>query len=356
MSEPADRSLFGGLPLRYAALGIGALVALWLLRGALMPFFVAMTLAYLLGPVVARLERSMSRDRAVALVLLAAVGIAGALLLWTLPFLQDQALRLAGSLPVWKAKLDARLALVFQAHPDWAEKLRKAVEDVDAGAALGRLVSVSAGVLGLFLNLLSLILVPLILYHLLHDGPAMLRALQALVPPRHRERTQGVAQEIHDRLGGYIRGQLAVAAVMSLLHGLALTLLGVPYGWLLGLLSGCFTVIPYSTYLVGLGPALALVALDGASGARLGLVAAVFTGVQSLEALYFTPVWVGKASKLHPLEVLLALIAFGHWFGFLGLLLSVPLMVCVKVALERVLEDYRKHPWFAEEAARIEVP
>lgn len=357
MSEPADRSFFGGLPLRYAALGAGVLVALWLLRGALMPFFVAMTLAYLLGPVVARLERHMPRHRAVALVLLATVGIAAGLLLWALPMIQDQILRLAASLPEWKAKLDARLTPLLQAHPEWLERVKKAMDDVDAAAALGRVLSLSRGVLDLFLTLLELILVPLILYHLLQDGPGMLASLQQLVPPRLRGRAEGTAKEIHERLGGYIRGQIAVAAVMSVLQTLAFLALGVPYAWLLGLISGVFNLIPYSPYVVGLVPALILAGIEGGGGGRLLLIALVFAAVQKVEALYLTPVWVGKASKLHPLEVLLALIAFGHWFGVLGLLFAVPLMVCVKVALERVLEDYRQHPWFQEEPGpRIEVP
>jgi predicted PurR-regulated permease PerM len=185
----------------------------------------------------------------------------------------------------------------------------------------------------------------------------MLASLEALVPPRLRARARGSALEIHERLGGYIRGQIGVAAVMSVLQGLAFFLLGVPYAWLLGLISGVFNLIPYSPYVVGLVPALVVAGIEGGGGGRLLLIALVFTAVQKVEALYLTPVWVGKASKLHPLEVLLALIAFGHWFGVLGLLFAVPLMVCVKVALERVLEDYRQHPWFQEESGpRIEMP
>ncbi len=81
------------------------------------------------------------------------------------------------------------------------------------------------------------------LYHLLEDGPGMLASLEALIPPRHRGRAKGVAAEINERLGGYIRGQIAVAAVMSLLQGAALFALGVPYAWILGLVSGAFNLI-----------------------------------------------------------------------------------------------------------------
>jgi len=337
------------LPWRYAAIAAGLLVSLWLLRQALMPFFVAMILAYLLGPLVDRLSRYTRRTVAVASILLFTIGLTAALLAWLVPFLYDQTVRLPASLPKWRALLDQKLTPLAQAHPYWADRIRQSIEGIDLGGAWGGILKAGSGLLQFFLSALTLILVPLILYHLLEGGQSMLQFLKGLVPPRHQARAQAMAQDINERLGGYIRGQLAVALVMSLLHGLAFQLLGVPYAWLLGCVAGFFNLIPYSPYLVALLPALVLVGLEGMGAGQLVLVAGVFTGVQKIEALYLTPVWVGRASKLHSLEVLLALIAFGHWFGLLGLLFAVPLMVCVRVVLERLLEDYRQTPWFTEE-------
>lgn len=336
----------GSLPWRFAAVALGLLVSLWLLRQALMPFFVAMVLAYLLGPVVDRLSRFTRRTVAVALVLSLTVGLAIGLLAFLVPFLLDQGSLLLSSLPKWRGLLEGKLAPLAHAHPDWAARVRQGLEGIDLSEAFKGLLKAGTGVLNFFLSTLSLLLVPLILYHLLEGGRDLLRTLETLVPPRYWARTDSMAGDIHERLGGYIRGQLAIALVMSVLQGLAFYFLGVPYAWILGPVAGFFNLIPYSPYLVALVPALVLVGLEGPGLGRIFLVAGVFTAVQKIEALYLTPVWVGRASKLHSLEVLLALIAFGHWFGLLGLLFAVPLMVCVRVVLERLLEDYRKHPWF----------
>ncbi len=344
----ALEELLGGLPLRFTAIFLGAVVAVWLLRQALMPFFVAMVLAYLLSPLVERLARHVRRSFAVIFVLFSALATMAAVLLLISPFLGTQISRFYTSLPRWQELLLKKLDPIVQTHPAWVEKAHGAMEALDPSATLKSLLQAGSGLLGFVLASVTLILVPLILYHLLLDGPHMLASVEALVPPRFRGRSANMISEIHERLGGFIRGQIAVALAMALLQSLAFTIMGVPYAWVLGTLAGLFTVIPYSPYLVGLAPALVLEMLQGASGARLGAVVLVFAAVQAVEGLYLTPVWVGRASKLHPLEVLLALVAFGHWFGLLGLLFAVPLMVTVKVVFHVLLEDYQKHPWFTE--------
>ena len=113
---------------------------------------------------------------------------------------------------------------------------------------------------------MTLILVPLIVYYLLVEGPDLSQGLDELIPARFRESVKALAGEIHQRLGGYIRGQLAVALVMSFLQGLAFQFLGVPYPWVLGLLAGIANVVPYSSYVTALPLALLFSALDGAGG------------------------------------------------------------------------------------------
>jgi len=239
-----DRSSKNTVPLQFAAVALGLLVSLWLLRQALMPFFVAMVLAYLLGPVVEWLSRRVRRPLAVAWVLLLSVGLTLALLAWFIPFLIDQGGRLVASLPRWRALLDQKLAPLAQAHPNWAAKVRQGFEGIDLTEALSGLLKAGSGLLQFFLSALTLILVPLILYHLLEGGRSMLGFLEGLVPPRYLGRANTMAADIHQRLGGYIRGQLAVAVVMSLLQSLAFQFLGVPYAWILGPIAGFFNLIP----------------------------------------------------------------------------------------------------------------
>jgi predicted PurR-regulated permease PerM len=199
-----------------------------------------------------------------------------------------------------------------------------------------------------FLQAMSYLLVPLIVYYLLAEGPELLVIIDGLIPPRYRERTRQLMGAIHLRLGGYIRGQIAVVLAMAILQSIAFQMVGVPYAWLLGLIAGVSNVVPYSPYLTSLAPALLVAGLSGADWGRLLLIVLVFTGVQKAETLYFTPVWVGRASKLHPLEVLVAILCFGFTFGIVGLILAIPMMVVVKVVLEMLIVDYKRHPWFDE--------
>jgi predicted PurR-regulated permease PerM len=188
--------------------------------------------------------------------------------------------------------------------------------------------------------------VPLIIYYLLVEGPQLTLALDGLVPARYRDRARTLAGEVNHRLGGYIRGQLAVVLVMSFLQGLGFRLLGVPYPWVVGLLAGLSNVVPYSPYVTALPLALLFSALNGAGGAHLLIILLVFELVQKAEAFYFTPIWVGRASGLHPLEVLLGLFCFGFAFGIVGLIFAVPLMIVAKIVFRVLIEQYKSHPWY----------
>jgi predicted PurR-regulated permease PerM len=328
-------------------MALAGLGVLWFLRSALAPFFLAMVLAYILEPLASRFARRLGREWASVLVILGTV-VLGGLLVWAfVPVIVGQVEKLVDSLPGFQAHAKLRFQPWLQAHPLVEPKLRQALEGLDPMVLLKEVGLAGVGILGWLLELITLILVPLILYYLLVEGPTLLKALDDLVPPRHLERAREVAAEINMRLGGYIRGQIAVSLVMAFLQGVVFQCLGVPYPWLLGLVAGVSNVVPYSPYLTALAPGLLFFAIGGAGGGKLLLLALVFTAVQKAETLYFTPVWVGRASGLHPLEVLLAILCFGYAFGVVGLIFAVPMMIVLKVAARIALERYRVHPWFS---------
>lgn len=337
------------IPLAIAVAGAGVAAALWFLREALAPFFLALVFTYLLEPVVSRLSRWMRRSWASLLVILAAICLLGLVLWAVLPVLYGQAERLIASLPTLRIRVEARFLPWLHAHPAIEAKYLQALQGIDPMALLKGAGSAGAGLLGLLLDAITLILVPLIVYYLLQEGSRLTQALDDLVPRRHLGLARRLAEDINGRLGGYIRGQLGVSAAMSLLQALGFAALGVPYAWLLGLVAGFSNVVPYSPYITALPPALVFAAADGAGPSRLLAVAVVFTVVQKVEALHLTPVWVGRASGLHPLEVLLGILCFGHMFGLPGLIFAVPLTIVLKVTGRAALEAYTGHPWFTAE-------
>lgn len=341
----------GKLPWIFALAGVGLLAVFYLVRQALLPFFVATVLAYLLAPLVTWLSRRIRRGVAVTLVLLTSLGGFALVSTVLVPLAWTQVDRLVRTLPEWSRQLQTRLAPWLEQHPEAKLGLTSVFESVKPEDLLAGLRTAGAGVLSLFLNLLALLLVPVILYYLLLEGPRFLHTAEGYIPPRYRFRVRAFIEAVHERLGGYIRGQLAVASVMSLLQGIAFAILGVPYAWLLGLVAGFSNFVPYSPYALALVPAGVIAFVTGASLAKVVTLAIVFTLVQKAETLYFTPVWVGRATRLHPLEVLLALLSFGFLFGLLGLIFAVPLMIVFKVAFEQFLVDYRAHPWFRGEQA-----
>jgi len=329
---------------------LGALVALWFFRTALAPFFLAMVLAYLMEPAASRLARRMPRGAAALLAILGFTLVV-ALFLWALvPPVVAQAERLAASIPELREKAFVRWQPWFQAHPEVLARVRRALDSLDPLSFLQGLRLAGAGLLGWFLNLMTLVLVPLIVYYLLVEGPSLARGLDSLIPVRFKDKADALAGEINRRLGGYIRGQLAVALVMSFLQGLGLQLMGVPYAWVLGLLAGFANIVPYTPYVTALPLALLFSALAGAGWGHLLLLVLVFELVQKAEAFYLTPVWVGRASGLHPLEVLLAVFCFGYAFGIVGLIFAVPLMIVLKALFRALLAKYRTHPWYTGEA------
>ena len=339
------------IPLAVLVPLLAAVAALWLLRTALAPFFVAMVMAYLMEPLATWLARRMPRGLAAVLAILCFILLAG-LFLWAMvPPVVAQVERLVGSLPAWQARAIERWLPWLNAHPGVLDKLRHGLDGLDPMAFLEGLRLAGAGLLGWRLELTTLILVPLIAYYLLVEGPSLNQALDDLIPERYRKHTRSLMQEINRRMGGYIRGQLAVTLVMALLQGLGFQLVGVPYAWLLGLLAGVSNVIPYSPYITALPLALLFSALDGAGLGHLLVLILVFEGVQKVEGFYLTPVWVGRASGLHPLEVLLGIFCFGFTFGLLGLIFAVPLMIVAKALFRVLVGHYKASPWFTGEDA-----
>lgn len=341
-----SRPGWSGIPWSILVPAAAALAALWFLRTALAPFFVAIVAAYLMEPLASRLARRMSRGAAALCSILAFVLVIG-LLVWAfVPPLVSQVERLIGSLPGWRDKAILRWTPWFDAHPMVTAKLRQGMEGLNAVDFLKSLQNAGLGLAGWVLEGVTLIIVPLIIYYLLVEGPRLSQGLDDLIPVRYRQRARSLAGEVNQRLGGYIRGQLAVVLVMAFLQGLALQFLGVPYPWVVGLLAGLSNVVPYSSYVSALPLALLFSALDGAGGGHLALIAVVFVVVQKAEAFYFTPVWVGRASGLHPLEVLLGLFSFGFAFGVFGLIFAVPLMIIAKTLGRVLIAQYKAHPWY----------
>ena len=323
-----------------AALG-GLIVFLWLLNAILLPFIAGLVLAYFLDPVADALERlGLPRLAATLVILLAAIFMLalGAIIL--VPIFGEQLRIFAGELPSLIQTLVTRFN---EAAPAWLkEAVAKSGADVQgsmtdiAGKAAGWIVTLVSSLLtgGMALvNLVSLMVVtPIVAFYLLEDWDLIVAKVDSWLPREHVETLRGLARDIDGALAGFIRGQGSVCLLLGAFYAIALSLVGLKFGMAIGLVAGFLTFIPYAGALIGgvlaIGVALVTFWPDFTS---IITVAAIFAVGQFLEGNFLSPKLVGKSIGLHPVWLMFALFAFGYLFGFVGLILAVPLAAAAGV-------------------------
>ncbi len=326
-----------------------ALLLLWLLGPVLAPFVVAAVLAYALHPAVEALAaRRVPRVVAVVLVevltivaLLALVLLIIPVIAKELPLLKDQipllAERANKTLVPWLAQFGINVSLDAASIKVFLLKTLDAnLEDWMATV----LSSVRIGGSLLLALVGAAILMPVVLFYLLIDWSAQVERLQSLIPPRLRPSTLSFLDECDVILGQYLRGQLLVMAVLAVYFSVALAIAGFDLALPVGVFTGLAFFIPYLGF--GLGLVLALLAGALQFGGWYGVVAvAVIYGVGQVgESLFLTPRLVGERIGLNPLAVIFALLAFGHLFGFIGVLIALPVSAVLVVALQRARTAY----------------
>lgn len=339
-----------GRALRFWLIGLAAfLLMLWLLSSILLPFVAGMAIAYFLDPVCDRLERhGLSRTGATCLV--TAFCTLGLLLLLALvlPAAVSQLVDLAERLPdlfeTARAagerllqRLDTQAAndLIAQAQQALSGSVGNAASLL--GEAAGRLLSGGAALV----NLLSLVfLTPVVAFFMLRDWDRLIARLDSWLPRRQAPTVRRLAGEVDAMLAGYVRGVLSVCITLSVFYAVALTLAGLPSGLLVGIVAGMLSFVPFLGAAVGflLSVGLALLTFD--DWLRIGLVAGIFVVGQVLEGNFLTPKLVGDRIRLHPVVVIFAVLAGGALFGFLGVLLALPVAAVLGVGTRFALECY----------------
>lgn len=309
-----------------AAAGVAAL--LLAVRPVTIPFLLAVALAYLLAPAVGALEaRGLSRPLAILAVYLGLGLAAAALILQVLPGALREWQRLARDLPAYGAQARAALDALQARFRDAGlpQGLRAGLDQTLARLQqrADGLMATAVGNLLLYLEWLGyLALAPILAFYLLRDLEAFKAAFARLLPDRWRGPVLGLLRDIDGVLAGFVRGQVLLAAAVGTLAGLACHLLGLRFAFLLGLWAALTEMIPYVGPLLGAVPAV-VVAL-AQSPVRALQVAAAFALIQQLENAVLGPRLLGAHVGLHPLVVLLAVLAGGYLFGVPGLVLAVP--------------------------------
>jgi predicted PurR-regulated permease PerM len=325
---------------------IVAFVALWFAGSVLLPFLVGGALAYFLDPVADRLERAgLSRVAATSLITLVALLVMVLLVLAVVPTLIQQSAGLIQSAPAIAARLQDFLIDQFPQLADESSTVRMTLGQIGAsiqakGATL--LEGVLSSALGLLAAVVFVVVVPVVTFYMLMDWDHMVEQIDRLLPRDHAPVVRRLAGEIDRAMAAFVRGQVSVCVLLGAFYSIALMLAGLQFGLVVGAIAGAITFIPYVGSIIGgaLAIGLALFQFWG-QWVSIGLIAAIFVFGQFVEGNILTPKLVGKSVGLHPVWLMFALSVFGALFGFVGLLVAVPVSAAIAVLMRFGIEQYK---------------
>lgn len=324
----------------------GFLFILWALGNVILPFVVGGAIAYFLDPVADRLERAgMSRVMATVLISVVLVGVVVVSLLVVIPLLIQQTNGLIQAAPDLFNQLRGWLTEQFPNVMEEGSPLRQSL--VSIGTTIqergGELVQqVLSSAMGVVSVLVFLVVVPVVSFYLLLDWDRLVARVDDLLPRDHAETIRRLAAEIDRTLASFVRGQGTVCLILGTFYAVALMVVGLQFGLVVGLIAGILTFIPYVGALVGgaLSIGLALFQFWG-EWWMIVAVAAIFQFGQLIEGNILTPKLVGSSVGLHPVWLIFALTAFGTLFGFVGMLVAVPVAAALGVIVRFVIAEYK---------------
>jgi predicted PurR-regulated permease PerM len=342
------------------------LTVYWLLATTgflLAPFVLGFVFAYVLDPLVdALVERRVARTAAIVLLALPVVGTGAVAVLYGIPALVGQVDELVQVAPELVARVGGwfggvRERIILAGIPGLDEEAIPDLANLDPEQVVAflqerreRLANGAwRGVLGLGRGLGSaatvagyVFLTPVLTFYLLRDYDRILEWLRGLLPRGREAEVVEFAREYDGLLSRYLRGQLTVALIIGVMTGGLLFVLRFPYPFLLGALAGVMGFIPFLGLVLSIIPAVIVALVSGSVLVSLLKVAVVYGAVQVLDGGVISPRIVGDSVGLHPVWIVLALSVGGFFFGFVGLLIGVPVAVGVKLLAGRGLDRYRR--------------
>lgn len=329
---------------------------LWMFSDILLPFAAGMALAYFLDPVADRLERlGLSRLMATIVILVAFLIVVVLGLVILIPVLANQLADFIERLPQYLAQLQA---LITSFNPEWLRE-RFGIDPTNLREGLNSALSNAFGLLttifsSLWTSAASLfsvvglfVVTPVVAFYMLLDWDRMIAIVDGWVPRDHVETVRQIATDINASTAGFVRGQGTVCLILGAMYAFGLSLVGLNFAILVGMIAGMISFIPYVGSLVGLILALGLAFVQfWPEWQWVVATAAVFFIGQFIEGNILQPRMVGKSVGLHPVWLMFALFAFGALFGFVGLLIAVPAAAAIAVLVRFAISRYLESPLY----------
>lgn len=322
------------------------LVVLWFLGDVMMPFLLGGAVAYFLDPIADRIERlGASRALSVTIITLVVLLIFVVSILLVIPTLTKQAVDLFNTAPQLARDLQEFLTERFPQLVDTDSVVHQTLRSLGDTIRQrgGEYLNTALNSAMSLLNIAMLfVIVPVVAFYLLYDWDRMIASIDDMLPREHAPVIRRLAGEIDNTLASFIRGMGTVCLILGTYYAIALMLVGLQFGLVVGFIAGLITFIPYVGALVGgaLAVGLALFQFWG-DWLSIGLVAGIFALGQVMEGNVLTPKLVGNSVGLHPVWLIFALSVFGSLFGFVGMLVAVPLAAAAGVLARFAFGQYK---------------
>jgi predicted PurR-regulated permease PerM len=355
----------------WTAMLAALLYALYLLGSTVTPFVAGIALGYVLDPVVNKLETlGLNRLGASLVILIAFVAVFAIILIVVAPILGNQLVNFAQRLPDYASRLqnlaiDESNALIKKYGGGWlgafglGDMSRAQIQNSVAGFVtqgaqwlLNAMKSLVWGGATVFNFLSLMIITPVVAFYILVDWDRMIAELDSWLPLDYRDSLRAIAKDINRALSGFLHGQFLVCLLLGAWYSIGLTLIGLDFGFLIGVFGGLLSFVPYVGGLTALTLSLGIALVQGWPSLKLLLMALGVVGCgQFLEGYILSPMLVGESVGLHPVWLLFALLAFGRLFGFAGLIIAVPAAAAVGVIARHLIAVYLRSPIYRGRSA-----
>ena len=320
----------------------------YFLRTILLPFVIGIAVAYFLDPVVDKLEeRKWNRSLATLFTLFVFLALVIFLVFLLVPVLANQLKNFAQFLPIVKDKLQLIIDAVAGILNN---KVDAKVLDVPASGLIKWSTKMLGGVIdggAAIADLLSLFLItPLVAFYLLRDWDLIVEKVYDWFPIRHKDTLQEQLNEIDKKLAAFVRGQGTVCLILASYYAITLTMTGLEFGVVIGVFAGLISFVPFVGAIVGGLLSIGLAYLQFEAWTNIVIIAGIFILGQILEGYILTPKFIGEAVGLHPVWVIFSLLAGGALFGFLGVLLALPMAAIVGVLFRFCIDHYKNSSYY----------
>jgi predicted PurR-regulated permease PerM len=314
----------------------------------LWPFLISFVLAYLLAPLVKILNRWISRTLAISIIAVLMLGLLTGIGVVLVPKVSEEVVQFVGHLPAYgnavQRLFEELLTTLRSVGIDvsvvsvkmWLVERLPQLGRLFAAQMTSALKNVTSGVAAL----LNLLMIPFVTFYVLKDYEKIQSALTSVMPRRHLDTTLSLVNRVDSVLGQYIRGQVLVCSFIAALTATGLTISGIPYAVVLGITAGLLNLIPYVGLAISFGITSVVALLGGDPLFTWLKVLGVFVVVQGIEGNFLSPRVVGRRVGLHPAWVMFALVISGHFWGFLGLLLAIPVAAVINIVVKIVADRY----------------